>query len=75
MDLKNRRGFKSNINDTNGIMDNMEAVMEMKWIFDYQMNDLISILIMIVSAFFTIPVFYVLYIQLKGILIKENNYN
>ncbi len=75
IDLKNRRGIKYNINDSNGIMDNMEAVMEMRWIFDYQMNDLISILIMIVSAFFTIPVFYVLFIQLKGMFIKENNYN
>lgn len=75
IDLKNRRGIKYIINDSNGIMDNMEAVMEMRWIFDYQMNDLISILIMIVSAFFTIPVFYVLFIQLKGMFIKENNYN
>ena len=73
MDLKNRKGIKNiNINDNIGIMDNMEAVMEMRWIFDYKINDLISILIMIVSAFFSLPVFYVHFIQLKGMFIKEN---
>ena len=75
MDLKSRKGLKNNINDNSGILDNMEAVMEMRWIFNYKINDLISILIMIISAFFSIPVFYVLFIQIKGIFNKDNNYN
>ena len=43
--------------------------------FKYAINDLISILILIVSAFFCIPVFYVFFNQIKGIFIKENNYD
>ena len=57
----------------NGLVNSLESVMDMRWILDYRINDLISILIMIVSAFFCIPVFYVLFIQIKGIFIKENN--
>ena len=72
IDLKNSN-LSKNKTDNNGVMSNFEAVMEMRWILDYQMNDLISILIMIVSAFFCIPVFYVLFIQIKGIFIKNNN--
>lgn len=59
--------------NNNGVVNSLESVMDMRWILDYRINDLISILIMIVSAFFCIPVFYVLFIQIKGIFIKENN--
>ena len=74
IDLKNSNLEKNKI-DNNGFMSNIESIMDMRWIFGYQINDLISILIMIVSAFFCIPVFYVLFIQVKGLFIKDNNYN
>jgi hypothetical protein len=45
----------------------------MRWILDFKINDLISIMVMIVSGFFSIPVLYVLAVQVKGILIKDNN--
>ncbi len=61
--------------DNNGVMHSLENFMEFKWIFKYAINDLISILILIVSAFFCIPVFYVFFTQIKGIFIKEINYD
>jgi len=57
----------------NSVVNNLESVMDMKWILDFKINDLISIMVMMVSGFFTIPVFYILFTQIKGIFIKENN--
>ena len=64
---------KENINN-NAILKNIESVIEMNYIFDYNISELISILITIVSGFFTIPVFYVFYVQIKG-LFKNNDNN
>jgi hypothetical protein len=71
VDLRNGNEKYNNIN--NSVANNLEAVMDMKWMLDFKMNDLISILVMIVSGFFTIPVTYILFSQLKGIFIKENH--
>ena len=71
----NTSNLNKNQIDNNGLINNIESIMEMKWIFNYPINDLISVLIMIVSGFFCIPVFYVFFIQIKGIFIKENDYN
>ena len=59
--------------NNNGFINNLENVMNMKWMLDFKINDLISIMVMIVSGFFTIPVFYILFVQIKGIFIKDNN--
>ena len=72
IDLKNGTEL-NNFDMNNGVINNIEATMDMRWILDYTINDLISIMILIVSAFFSIPVSYVLYVQIKGIIIKENN--
>ena len=65
---------KKNINN-NAILKNIETVIEMNWIFDYNISELISILITIVSGFFTIPVFYVFYVQIKGLFKNNDNDN
>ena len=57
----------------NGVVNSLESFMNMRWILDFKINDLISIMVMIVSGFFSIPVLYVLAVQLKGIFIKDNN--
>ena len=68
--LITRENYDDPQKDNTGVMYNLESIMEMKYIFRYSINDLISILILIVSAFFCIPVFYVFFIQIKGIFIK-----
>jgi palmitoyltransferase len=75
VDLTDNNVVENPQKDNTGVMYNLESIMEMKYIFRYSINDLISILILIVSAFFCIPVFYVFFIQIKGIFIKENNYD
>ena len=65
---------KENINN-NAILKNIESVIEMNWIFNYNISELISILITIVSGFFTIPVFYVFYVQIKGLFKNNDNDN
>ena len=75
VDLTDNNVNYNTTGDNNGVMHSLENFMEFKWIFKYAINDLISILILIVSAFFCIPVFYVFFTQIKGIFIKENNYD
>ena len=75
VDLTDNKVVENPQKDNTGVMYNLESIMEMKYIFRYSINDLISILILIVSAFFCIPVFYVFFTQIKGIFIKENNYD
>ena len=57
----------------NEVVKSFESVMIMNWIFDYDINELISVLITIVSAFFIIPVFYVFLIQVKSFCKIGNN--
>ena len=52
---------------------NLEAMMNMRWIYNYGVSDLIAIMILIVSSFFFIPVFYVLWMQIKHIFIRNHN--
>ena len=68
-----------NIQITSGVkkegyfMRNVEEMMNMRWIYNYGISDLISIMIIIVSSFFFIPVFYVLWLQIKHLFIRNNN--
>ena len=48
-------------------MKNFEVIWNMRWIFNYTISDLIAIMILIVSSFFFIPVFYVLWAQVKNL--------
>ena len=52
---------------------NIEGMMNMRWIYNYSLTDLIAILILIVSSFFFIPVFYVLWIQIRNIIFRNRN--
>ena len=52
---------------------NLEAMMNMRWIYNYGVSDLIAIMILIVSSFFFIPVFYVLWMQIKHLFIRIHN--
>jgi hypothetical protein len=54
-------------------MKNVEDILNLRFIFNYQMTDLIAIMILIVSSFFFIPVSYVLWIQLKNIILGKPN--
>ena len=49
--------------------NNVEAMLNMSWIFNYRISDLVSIMILIVSSFFFIPVFYVLWIQIRNFVL------
>ena len=51
----------------------LEMMLNMRWVFNYKICDLIAILILIVSSFFFIPVFYVLWIQIKNIAYPNQN--
>ena len=56
-------------------MSNVEDMLNMRWIFNYKISDLIAIMILIVSSFFFIPVFYVLWIQIKNFVLRSQNSN
>ena len=62
-------------NSNNYFMRNIEIILNMRWIFNYTISDLVAIMILIVSSFFFIPVFYVLWVQLKNLLLGNKNSN
>ena len=64
-----------NPKNNNYFMSNVEVMLNMKWIFNYKISDLIAIMILIVSSFFFIPVFYVLWIQIKNFVLRSQNSN
>ena len=64
-----------NAKNNNYFMSNVEVMLNMKWIFNYKISDLIAIMILIVSSFFFIPVFYVLWIQIKNFVLRSQNSN
>ena len=66
---------KNNLNKNDYFMRNIEVILNMRWIFNYTISDLVAIMILIVSSFFFIPVFYVLWVQLKNILLGNKNSN
>ena len=51
----------------------IEGMMNMKWIYNYEVSDLIAIMIIIVSSFFFLPVFYVLWIQIRNLVGRNHN--
>jgi palmitoyltransferase len=59
----------------NDVMNNIESMLNMRRIFNYRINDLISIMILIVSSFFFIPVIYVLGIQIRNLVMAKSNSN
>jgi palmitoyltransferase len=56
-------------------MRSIEVLLNMRWVFNYRISDLISIMILIVSSFFFIPVLYVLWVQVKNIIFGNKNSN
>ena len=64
----NTKNYKNNY-----WMKNVEAMLNMRWIFNYKISDLIAIMILIVSSFFFIPVFYVLWIQIRNFVLRSQN--
>ena len=64
-----------NPKNNNYFMSNVEVMLNMKWIFNYRISDLIAIMILIISSFFFIPVFYVLWIQIKNFVLRSQNSN
>jgi palmitoyltransferase len=52
-------------------MNNIEDILNMRWMFNCRVSDLIAIMIIIVSSFFFIPVAYVLWIQVKNIIMPS----
>jgi hypothetical protein len=46
----------------------IEKILNLRMIFNYGISDLIAIMVLIVSSFFFIPVFYVLWIQIKNLI-------
>ena len=63
----------NNSKKDNYYMKNVEIMMNMRWIFNYSLSDLIAIMILIVSSFFFIPVSYVLWIQIKNLVLSSNH--
>ena len=59
-------------NNKNDYMKNIEEIMNMRWIFNYGLSDLIAIMILIVSMFFFIPVSYVLWNQIKNFVMRSH---
>ena len=49
----------------------MKSVLNMRWLFKYEIEDLIAIVVIISSSFFFLPVFYVLWIQIRNRVIKN----
>ena len=46
----------------------IEKILNLRMIFNYGISDLVAIMVLIVSSFFFIPVFYVLWIQIKNLI-------
>ena len=59
----------------NSFMKNVELMLNMKWIFNYRLSDLISIMILIVSSFFFLPVFYIFWNQIKTMVLGNSRRN
>ena len=47
-------------------LKSLNTLLNMRWLFKYDISDLIAIVIIIVSCFFFMPVFYVLWIQIRN---------
>ena len=59
------------IKGDNILINSLKTILNMRWLFRYEIEDLIGILIIIISSFFFIPVFYVLWIQIRNRLMKD----
>ena len=67
--IENPTGLKKN--SKIDFMNNIEDILNMRWMFNCKISDLIAILIIIVSSFFFIPVAYVLWIQIKNFVMAS----
>ena len=67
--------MNNKLNNKYYFIRNIEVILNMRWIFNYTISDLVAIMILIVSSFFFIPVFYVLWVQLKNLLLGNKNSN
>ena len=65
----NAQGSNIINNNNYDVLKNIEVILNMKRIFNYDIIGLIAIMILIVSSFFFIPVFYVLLIQIKNYIV------
>ena len=70
-DSQNTKSIKNNYY----FMKSFEVILNMRWIFNYRISDLIAIMIIIVSSFFFIPVFYVLWVQIKYLFVSNRDSN
>ena len=67
--IQNSTGLKNN--SKYDFMNNIEDILNMRWMFNCKISDLIAIMVIIVSTFFFIPVAYVLWIQVKNIIMPS----
>ena len=69
--------FVRNVQNNNNYhyMSNVVAILNMRWILGYPVGDLFAVIIIIVSSFFFIPVFYILWIQMRNLVMGNNNSN
>ena len=59
------------IKGKNIVLNLMKSLLNMRWLFKYDIQDLIAIVIIIVSCFFFMPVFYVLWIQIRNRVLNK----
>ena len=53
----------------------IEKMLNLRWIFNYRISDLIAIMVIIVSSFFFIPVSYVLWMQIRNYIHPNQSSN
>ena len=59
------------IKEKNIFLKSLNTLLNMRWLFKYDISDLIAIVIIIVSCFFFMPVFYVLWIQIRNRVLNK----
>ena len=53
------------------LMNSIKTFLNMRWLFQYEIEEIIGILVIIVSGFFFMPVFYVLWIQVRNRILRK----
>ena len=62
----------NNLNENSDSLVSLEFLLNMKWLFNYSLNYLIAIFIIIICIFFFLPVFYMFILQVRNIIIGNN---
>ena len=62
----------NNLNENSDSLVSLEFLLNMKWLFNYSLNYLIAIFIIIVCIFFFLSVFYMFILQVRNIFIGNN---